>query len=64
MAGTGAFPFQHPGEQNVLACIQSDILNLSDRGTGESQKQAVSEKDDSVQVHSCHSPRAGAGGAL
>jgi exodeoxyribonuclease V gamma subunit len=48
--------FNVPGEQNVLASIQSDILNLSDRGTGESQKKAVSEKDDSVQVHSCHSP--------
>jgi exodeoxyribonuclease V gamma subunit len=48
--------FNDPGEQNVLACIQSDIRNLSDRGAGESQKKEVSEQDDSVQVHSCHSP--------
>jgi exodeoxyribonuclease V gamma subunit len=48
--------FNDPGEASVLACIQSDILNLGDRGTGESQKKVAAEKDDSVQVHCCHSP--------
>jgi exodeoxyribonuclease V gamma subunit len=48
--------FSDPGEASLLACIQSDILNLSDRGATETAKKVISDADHSVQVHSCHSP--------
>lgn len=48
--------FSDPGEQSLLHCIQRDILKLADRGVGDLAKQAVDPADDSVQVHSCHSP--------
>ncbi len=44
-----------PGEANLLACIQSDILNLRDRGA-DGIRTAIADDDDSIQVHSCHSP--------
>lgn len=44
-----------PGEASLLACIQSDILNLRDRGA-DGIRTAVAVDDDSIQVHSCHSP--------
>jgi len=47
--------FESPGEENLLTCIQSDILNLYDRETGEGRK-AVQADDDSIRIHSCHSP--------
>ena len=34
--------FVDPGEHTVLTCIQSDILNLRDRGKGEVEKKVVS----------------------
>lgn len=40
----------------MLQMIQSDILNLKQRGAEEQQKVVVSSRDHSVQIHSCHSP--------
>lgn len=60
--------FVDPGQDTLLHAIQSDILNLRDRPqsvAGSAPAQACSKKgkklrikpeDDSVQVHSCHSP--------
>ena len=48
--------FSDPGEDSLLACIQSDILNLRDRGRGEIGKKVISDLDTSIQIHSCHSP--------
>jgi exodeoxyribonuclease V gamma subunit len=39
---------------SLLSHIQSDILNLRDREKS-STKTSISENDDSIQVHSCHS---------
>ncbi|HET6488594.1 MAG TPA: exodeoxyribonuclease V subunit gamma, partial [Syntrophales bacterium] len=44
-----------PGEGNLLSCIQSDILNLRDRGA-DGVKTTVAADDDSIQIHSCHGP--------
>jgi hypothetical protein len=48
--------FVDPGEHTVLTCLQSDILNLRDRGKDDVEKKVISAGDASVQVHSCHSP--------
>ena len=48
--------FQEPGEDNLLLCIQSDILNLRDRDQGSDAKKLVAQDDTSIQIHSCHSP--------
>lgn len=46
--------FEDPGDTSLLAAIQSDILNLRERrSTG---SLPFPESDDSLQVHSCHSP--------
>ncbi|MEJ2724966.1 MAG: exodeoxyribonuclease V subunit gamma [Deltaproteobacteria bacterium] len=51
------FPvFHEPGEGSLLCCIQSDILNLRDRSWGSTGKKRLSPDDDSIQIHSCHSP--------
>jgi exodeoxyribonuclease V gamma subunit len=42
--------------EHLLSCIQGDILTLEDRGEDGSPRKAISHPDDSVQVHSCHSP--------
>ncbi len=46
--------FEEPGEENLLRTIQSDILNLRERG-GEGKKM-LADGDTSLMVHSCHSP--------
>ena len=47
--------YRDPGEGNLLAALQSDILNL--RGSeSERAKRAIAPADLSVQIHSCHSP--------
>ncbi|MFC1811837.1 exodeoxyribonuclease V subunit gamma [Thermodesulfobacteriota bacterium] len=43
--------FEESEGKNLLYCIQSDILGLSDRIGG-----AVSDFDTSIQIHSCHNP--------
>jgi exodeoxyribonuclease V gamma subunit len=48
--------FKDPGEDNLLSCIQSDILNLRDRKQKFDNKKIVAENDKSIQVHFCHSP--------
>jgi exodeoxyribonuclease V gamma subunit len=48
--------FVDPGEQTMLRCLQSDILDLRDRGAGGSPKTTVPVSDRSVQIHVCHSP--------
>jgi exodeoxyribonuclease V gamma subunit len=47
---------EEPGGGSLLSQIQSDVLNLRDRGADGADKAAVSAGDDSIQVHSCHSP--------
>jgi exodeoxyribonuclease V gamma subunit len=46
--------FKEPGEKTLLAGIQTDVLNLWERGPD--TKKAVSSNDRSIQIHSCHSP--------
>jgi len=46
--------FRDPGENSLLAAIQSDILNLRERVNTE--VIPFPEGDNSLQVHSCHSP--------
>ena len=48
--------FKEPGEDNLLSCIQSDILNLQDREQRSNRKKAIEQSDSSIQIHSCHSP--------
>ena len=50
------FAFQEPGEESLLTCLQSDILNLRDRTGHLPEKAAVLPEDRSFEVHSCHSP--------
>jgi len=47
--------YYDPGESSLLACIQSDILNLRDRGR-DGDKKHVPAEDASIQIHSLHSP--------
>ncbi len=44
------------GKATILATIQSDILNLRERGTSEYPPCEVAENDNSIQIHCCHSP--------
>jgi exodeoxyribonuclease V gamma subunit len=46
--------FRDPGENSLLACIQSDILHLREREPGSTTP--ISPEDRSIVVHSCHSP--------
>lgn len=47
--------FIEPGEDNLLHCLQSDILHIRERGDkGNRLRLAVG--DGSIQVHSCHGP--------
>lgn len=50
--------YVEPGEVSLLAAIQSDILNLRERGVdGESDRRTeVFPGDRSLQIHACHSP--------
>ncbi len=53
-AGSEADFFTDPGEEDLLSCLQSDILNLRDRRA--EGKKITSPQDRSIQFHSCHSP--------
>ena len=46
--------FEEPGEENLLQSIQSDILNLRERG--KEGKKLLPDVDTSLMIHSCHSP--------
>jgi exodeoxyribonuclease V gamma subunit len=48
--------FTEPSAATVLAAIQSDILNVRDRGRGDCPALPIAPEDTSVQIHSCHSP--------
>lgn len=48
--------FHDPGRRDILSCIQSDIMNLRERYPEAEDKMIVREDDDSVTIHSCHSP--------
>ena len=48
--------FAAPAGESLLSHIQADILNLEDRAASGSPKMTIMGQDDSVQVHSCHSP--------
>lgn len=49
--------FSEPGESSLLRAIQSDILHLRDRGRQpDCEPIALPASDDSVRIHSCHSP--------
>jgi len=48
--------FSPAGDKNLLACLQTDILNLEDNPAGDDSKKIITAQDDSIQVHSCHSP--------
>lgn len=48
--------FEDPGEDNLLCCLHSDILDLRDRVQRLKEKKVISADDSSIQIHSCHSP--------
>ena len=63
--------FEEPEGQSLLACLQSDVLNLRDRegakangfevfenvpGASDAAPLCVAGRDTSLQIHSCHSP--------
>jgi exodeoxyribonuclease V gamma subunit len=48
--------FQDPGEKSLLACIQSDVLSLRERGRVQGTKKCITRDDTSVQIHVCHGP--------
>lgn len=48
--------FVEPCGETLLTHIQSDILNLIDRGRNSKEKALLSERDRSIQVMACHSP--------
>ena len=48
--------FADQEEKSLLSAIQGDILNLRDRSMEGNGKKDLMEADDSIQVHSCHSP--------
>ena len=48
--------FVDPGEGALLQAIQSDILNLRERGAEGQPKTRIAPKDRSILIHSCHSP--------
>jgi len=53
---SGPSRFAPAGDKNLLACLQTDILNLEDNPPDQGSKKKITGKDDSLQVHSCHSP--------
>lgn len=48
--------FEEPGQDSMLACIQSDILHLIDRRHEPQAVPAPARDDRSIQIHCCHSP--------
>jgi len=48
--------FVLPGDGSLLCTIQSDILNLINRGKDGTPRHPVAEGDRSLEIHACHSP--------
>ena len=47
--------FEDPGTSSMLSMVQSNILNLRPRPSAEGGKITISQRDRSIQIHSCHS---------
>ncbi|MDR2861367.1 MAG: exodeoxyribonuclease V subunit gamma, partial [Syntrophobacterales bacterium] len=47
--------FVLPGDASLLRVIQSDILNLTNRGKDETPRHSVLPCDRSLEIHVCHS---------
>jgi exodeoxyribonuclease V gamma subunit len=45
-----------PGEDTLLHCVQSDILNLRERPSDGAAPTPVAADDDSIRLHVCHAP--------
>ena len=43
--------FVDPAPDNLLSCLQGDVLNLADRGRSSPEKTPVMEDDTSLQIH-------------
>jgi len=49
--------YEDPGEGCLLHALQSDMLNLRERGPGaDAPPLEVSPDDHSIQIHACHGP--------
>ena len=48
--------FEEPGQETLLSCIQSHILNLRERNPKTEGRKALHAWDTSIRIHSCHSP--------
>ena len=48
--------FVDSGEETLLAALQSDVLNLRDRGRKGTPRAVVSSRDRTLSIHSCHGP--------
>jgi exodeoxyribonuclease V gamma subunit len=48
--------YRDPGTGNLLSALQSDILNLRNRGSDDWPALTLVEDDRSLQVHVCHGP--------
>lgn len=46
----------NPEKPILLSKLQSDILNLIERGNAENPPFPIEKSDHSIQIHSCHSP--------
>ena len=55
---TSRADFFDPGvaDGTILNCLQSDILNLQEADGAEDGRRLVDPADESIRVHSCHSP--------
>jgi exodeoxyribonuclease V gamma subunit len=47
--------FEAPEEASLMSLVQGDVLHLQARGGGELPQHTI-PLDESIQVHSCHSP--------
>ncbi len=48
--------FEEPQPTSLLAAIQADINLLYDRGKDDNPRMEIDADDESIQIHSCHSP--------
>lgn len=48
--------FDEPEPTSLLTMIQADIYQLADRGREEKKRTEIAVDDESIQIHSCHSP--------
>ncbi len=48
--------FEEPAGESLISLIQDDILNLRDCSAAGGGKRPLAEADDSIRIHSCHSP--------